>query len=190
LRLLVLKISRMKFDLQVRHFLLSLTLTVWFVTVITVGWIRANEARKISVTYVIPNFNAVAKLSEDCPSDALSTPFVPLGTSPNDLDVMIRFCFLPVRKEDQSLIPYKLDSAGQVVAGIKYRPEVDQYIEEFARSFTPSSVDIKQLQNEGTSHFWAAWKSQILEITFLLIAGIVLVLVIYKFISSLILRSR
>jgi hypothetical protein len=180
----------MNFDRQIGDLLLSLVIVAWVVIVITVGWIRANEARQISVTYIIPNFNAVAKLSEDCPSDALSTPFTPFVSSLNDLDVMVRFCFLPVRRGGQSLIPYKLDSAGQVVAGIKYRPEVDQYIEEFYRSFTPSARDIHQFQNEGTSHFWAAWKSQILKLAFLLIAGIGLVLMIYRFIRSVIWRSR
>lgn len=179
----------MNFGHQLGHLLLSLVIAAWVVIVIAVGWTRANEARQISVTYIIPDFSAVAKLSEDCPSDALSTPFAPLVSSLNDLDVMVRFCFLPVRKDGQSLIPYKLDSAGQVVAGIKYRPEVDQYIEEFARSFTPSSRDIQQFQNEGTSHFWAAWKTQILELVFLLIAGIGLVLMIYKSIRSVIRRS-
>ena len=180
----------MNFDRQIGHLLLSLVIAAWVVIVITVGWTRANEARQISVTYIIPGFNAVAKLSEDCPSDALSTPFAPLVSSPNELDVKVRFCFLPVRKEGHSLIPYKLDSAGQVVTGIKYRPEVDQYIEEFARSFTSSSRDIQEFQNEVTARFWAAWKSQILELAFLLIAGIGLVLMIYKFISSVIRRSR
>jgi hypothetical protein len=179
----------MNFGHQLDHLLLSLVIAAWVVIVIAVGWTRANEARQISVTYIIPDFSAVAKLSEDCPSDALSTPFAPLVSSLNDLDVMVRFCFLHVRKDGQSLIPYKLDSAGQVVAGIKYRPEVDKYIEEFARSFTPSSRDIQQFQNEGASHFWAVWKGQILELVFLLIAGTGLVLMICKFIRSVIRRS-
>ena len=152
--------------------LLKIAAFLWLGWVVFHFWEKAGDVRQVWVTYSVPTFNGKVELADDCPVEALAMPFAKATYTDEGTKVLIKLCFLPIKVKDELLIPYKIDSNGQVVAGLKYRPEVDKYIESFSASFSPPESDYRRFDDEGSAKVWDFWKRSFLQLLFSVSLGV------------------
>ncbi len=152
--------------------LIKIAIAIWVAYVLFHFWERAGDVRQVWVTYTITTFNGPVRLDNECPIDALTTPFAKSTHTDEGTKVLVKLCFLPFEVNGQSLIPYGLDANGRITGGFKYRPEVDKYTQSFAASFSPPESDYTRFDEEASSKVWAYLKKHFLLLMGAIAGGI------------------
>mgnify|MGYP007022292523 CR=1 FL=1 len=130
----------------------------------------------ISVDYSIAHPQGpFQRMKGSCPTEAAQHYFT--TTSSSEREVSINLCLLtmPFGKNNDQLVPYKIDEENMVLGAETYSSEVSAYEKELEARFVLPVEDSEWLDKEVSRLYWDNWKENLknLGIGLAIFAGLV-----------------
>ena len=112
----------------------------------------------VSVQYSIAHPNgASVRMQESCPSDAGRHYFSSRTSSGESISVNL--CLLAMGKDNDRLIPFKIDEQGKIWGAASYSSEVTDYERKLENQFKLSASDEETLKKEISQRYRENWMS-------------------------------
>lgn len=119
----------------------------------------------ISVDYTIAHPRAsFQRLKVSCPSEAARHYFTTTSSSGQRVSINLCLLTMPFGKNNDQLVPYKIDGKNMIWGAASYSSEVRAYEKELEARFALPAEDSEWLKKEISRRYWDSWKESLINL--------------------------
>lgn len=124
--------------------------------------ITATYDPYISVDYSIAHpQGSFQRMKGACPSEAARHYFTTTSSSEKQVSIDLCLLTMPFGKNNDQLVPYKIDEQNMVWGAATYSSEVSAYERELEARFVLPTEDSEWLEKEISRLYWDNWKESL-----------------------------
>jgi len=124
--------------------------------------VAATHDPYISVDYSIAHpRGSFQRMNGACPSEAAQDYFTTTTSSGQQVSIDLCLLTMPFGKNNDQLVPYKIDEKNIVWGAASYSSEVRAYERELEARFVLPAEDNEWLEKEISRRYWDNWKGSL-----------------------------